>query len=143
MKQTSKTFLFLILLVLSRSSLALTSEEKRCIIKTTYIECRDKRYCNTKSWEAILSVIINRQEAFSVWKFGATSSNACSIVASKEFNGRKLLKTKVKEPTVYLKIETFFNKQGWKSINGFLYFNPIKAKMNLHGTIKTLIRGKK
>lgn len=142
-KQISKTFLFLILLVLSRSSLALTSEEKSCITKTTFIECRDKRYCNTKAWESILSVILNRQEAFPIWKFGAKSRNACNLVASKEFSGFKLLKTKVKEPIVYLEIKNFFNKQGWKSTNSFLYFNPVKAKMNLHGNVRTLIRGKR
>jgi len=142
-KQTSKTFLFLILLILSRSSFALSELEKSCITKTVYIECRDARYCSPKSWESILSVILNRQKAFSVWKFGAKSSKACSIVASKEFSGHALLKSKVKEKEVYEKIQKFLDQQGWKSTNDYLFFNPRKNKMNLKGSLIKLIGEKK
>ena len=143
MKQASKTFLFLILLVLSKSNFALSKEEKACITKTIYIECRDKHYCTTKSWESILSVILNRQEAFSVWKFGAKSKDACSIVSSKEFSGSALLKSKVKEPEVYQEIQEFLEGQGYVSTSDYLFFNPRKNKMNLKGSLMKLIGGKK
>jgi len=135
----NKTFLFLSLLVLSQSSFALTELEKSCITKTVYIECRDKRYCTEDSWEDILSVILNRQEAYPVWGFRAKSSNACDIVASKEFSGHLLLKRKVKEKEVYQEIREFLDWQGWESTSDYLFFNPVKNKMNLRGSLVKLM----
>jgi len=135
----SKTFLFLTLLALSRSSPALSLQEKSCIAKTIYIECRDKRYCTKNSWRHILSVIRNRQQAYTKWKFGAKSPNACHIVSSWEFSGAKLLGNNVKERKVYNDIEGYLETQQYKSSSDYLYFNPRKHRMNLRGSLVKLL----
>lgn len=102
----SKTFLFLTLLVLSRSSFALSTEET-CLAKSIYYECREEAICKEQDWINVESVAYNRQLAWETWHFGAKSDSLCDIVASREYTSYKFLAKEPAEKTVYLKIKAF------------------------------------
>lgn len=141
MKQTSKTFLFLILLVLSRSSLALTSEQEY-LAKSLYWECREQAICNTTDWQKIAKVAYNRQRAYKVWKFGAKCSRISCIVQSKEYTSAKLLHKPIKEQEIYKKIVAFV-KRGNFGNSKYLYFSTKgrgkNRKMTYRGNLMKLI----
>jgi hypothetical protein len=141
MEQTSKTFFFLILLVLSRSSFALTNEQL-WLAKSIYHECREETICSIQDWQKIASVAYNRQRAYKVWKFGAKCNNIVCIVQSKEYTSSKLLGTAINETGIFKKIINFVvtGKFGnWK----YLFFSTKgkgkKRKMFYRGNIDNLL----
>ena len=105
MKQ-SKTFLFLTLLVLSRSSLALTSEQEY-LAKSIYHECREKNICSLQDWQKIAKIAYNRQRAYKKWKFGVRCPSIACIVQSKEYTSASKLKQPIKDKKVFEKIKKF------------------------------------
>lgn len=140
MKQ-HKTFLFLILLVLSRSSFALTSEQFY-LAKNIYHECREESICSKQDWQKIAKVAYNRQKSFKVWKFGARCNSISCIVQSKEYTSYKLINKPIKDKEIFKKIKLFV-QQGrygnWK----YLYFSTRgkggKRKMYYLGNVDKLI----
>lgn len=137
----SKTFLFLILLTLSRSSFALTSDQEY-LAKSIYHECRETSICSLEDWQKIAKVAYNRQRAYSVWKFGAKCPSIACIVQSKEYTSARLLHKPIKEQEVYLKIVAFV-KQGDFGKSKFLFFSTQgkgkKRKMRYRGNVDNLI----
>ena len=140
----SKTFLFLILLVLSRSSLALTSEQA-WLAKSIYLECREKTICKTTDWQKIARVALNRQQAYRVWKFGARCSGIACIVQSKEYTSASLLKQPIKDKEVFERIKKFV-LQGQFGTGKYLFFNTKgkgkNRKMVYRGNLMKLIGDK-
>jgi hypothetical protein len=102
----SKTFLFLTLLVLSRSSFALTSEQEY-LAKNLYHECREQAICNITDWQKIAKVAYNRQKAYKKWKFGARCNSIACIVQSKEYTSANKLGKPIKDKEVFERIKKF------------------------------------
>lgn len=145
MKQTSKIFLFLILLVLSRSSWALTSEQE-WLAKSIYHECREQSICKTSDWQKIARVALNRQQAYKAWKFGARCPSIACIVQSKEYTSASLLDKPIKDKEVFERVKKFVlvGKFGnWK----YLFFSTKGSgktrKMVYRGNLMKLIGDKR
>lgn len=140
-KQTSKTFLFLILLVLSRSSLALTSEQT-WLAKSIYLECRESSLCKTTDWQKIAKVAYNRQRAYKAWKFGANCPSIACIVQSKEYTSARLLDKPIKDKKVFERI-TKFVQAGRFGTSKYLFFSTVgtgkNRKMVYRGNLMKLI----
>ena len=137
----SKTFLFLILLVLARSSLALTSEQA-WLAKSLYWECREQAICKTTDWQKIAKVAYNRQRAYKAWKFGARCPSIACILQSKEYTSASLLDKPIKDKKVFERIKKFVlvGKFGnWK----YLFFGTKgtgkNRKMVYRGNLMKLI----
>lgn len=141
MKQTSKTFLFLILLVLSKSSFALTSEQT-WLAKSIYHECRETSICSLQDWQKIANVAYNRQRAYKVWKFGARCSSIACIVQSKEYTSASLLKQPIKDKEVFERIKKLV-LQGKFGTSNYLFFSTVgtgkNRKMVYRGNLMKLI----
>jgi hypothetical protein len=137
----SKTFLFLILLVLSRSSFALTSEQAY-LARSIYLECREASLCKTTDWQKIAKVAYNRQRAYKKWKFGAKCPSLVCILQSKEYKSAKLLRKPIKEQEIYKKIVAFV-KRGNFGNSKYLFFSTKGAgknkKMKYRGNLMQLI----
>jgi hypothetical protein len=127
-KQTSKTFLFLILLVLSRSSFALTSEQT-WLAKSIYLECREQAICKTSDWQKMAKVAYNRQRAFKKWKFGARCPSIACIVQSKEYISASNLKQPIKDKKVFERIKKFV-LQGQFGTSKYLFFSTVGTDKN-------------
>lgn len=141
MKQTSKTFLFLILLVLSRSSFALTSEQI-WLAKNIYHECREQSICSYQDWQKIARVAYNRQKAYKVWRFGAKCNSIACIVQSKEYTSASLFKQPIKDKEVFERVKRFV-QAGQFGTSKYLFFSTKTKgkyrKMVYKGNVNKLI----
>ena len=137
-------FIFLILLVLSQTTSAtvLSSSDRFWLSRNIYHECREKKICSKEDWRKIASIALNRQRAFSVWKFGATCPTITCIVRSKEYTSSGLLDTPIKDKVVFREIESFVSS-GEFGATSYLFFSTLgkgaNRRMKYRGDINKLL----
>ena len=137
-------FIFLILLVLSQTTSAtvLSSSDRFWLSRSIYHECREKKVCTQEDWKKIASVALNRQRAFSVWKFGATCPTISCIVRSKEYTSHRLLLSPVKDKIIFGEIQAFI-LSGSFGTSSYLFFSTLgkgaNRRMSYRGDINKLL----
>lgn len=122
--------LFISLLLFTSASFALTTQDKLCLVKTLYRECRNKT-CH-KEWRKITTVIFNRSKVWKKYHFKATNPSICAIVSSREFSGRKLYNKPMLDKKVLIKIKEHLDKPIIISGN-YIFFKSIHGKMIYYG----------
>ena len=137
-------FIFLTLLVLSQTTSAtvLSSSDQFWLSRSIYHECREKKVCSFSDWEKIASVALNRQRAFSVWRFGATCPAISCIVKSREYTSSGLLDTPIKDKVIFREIESFVSA-GDFGTSSYLFFSTLgkgaSRRMKYRGDISKLL----
>ena len=137
-------FIFLTLLVLSQttSAAALSSSDQFWLSRSIYHECREQKICSYEDWRKIASVALNRQRAFSVWRFGATCPTIACIVRSKEYTSNRLLLKPIKDKKVFKEIESFVSA-GDFGVSSYLFFSTlgkgVNQRMRYRGDINKLL----
>jgi hypothetical protein len=137
-------FIFLILLVPSQTTPAtiLSSSDRFWISRSIYHECREKKVCPKKDWRKLTRVALNRQHAFSVWKFGAKCRSLSCIVRSKEYTSHRLLDRPIKDKIVFREIQAFL-LSGDFGTSSYLFFSTCgkgsERRMKYRGNINKLL----
>lgn len=137
-------FIFLILLALSQTTSAtvLSSSDRFWLSRSIYHECREKKICSVSDWQKIVSVALNRQRAFSVWRFGAKCRSLSCIVRSKEYTSHRLLLRPIKDKVVFREIESFLLSENFGT-SSYLFFSTlgkgVSRRMKYRGDINKLL----
>lgn len=138
------SFIFLILLVLSQTTSAtvLSSSDQFWLSRSIYHECREKKICSRSDWQKIAKVALNRQRAFSVWKFGATCPTLACLVRSKEYTSSGILDRPIRDTAVFEEIESFVSA-GDFGTSSYLFFSTLgkgaNRRMKYRGDINKLL----